>query len=173
MSVPEIKLEDWKLQVFYHSKKLCEFSFDDLAKLPRATAYTCLVRYEDKSGACGTFEGVRIEDVVKTCGAPDNSERLVFIGADSYETSLDIGEMKGDWLIAFKVNGRDLAKDEGYPARAVIPGRYDYKWVRWLSKIVLIKGEHYGYWELLGRDNSGVVPKYIFRSVEHSSKSSR
>lgn len=171
MGVPKIELEDWKLGVFYHSQKLCELSFDNLARLPRATVYTCLVRYEDRTGACGTFEGVRIEDVLKTCPVVnDNPERLVFIGADGYEESLDVKEIKGDWLIAFKVNGRALARDEGYPARAVVPGRYDYKWVRWLSKMVLIKGEHYGYWELLGRDNSGVVPRYIFKSVEHNSK---
>lgn len=170
MRVPEIKVEDWMLEVFYHSEKLCELSFDDLNKLASSTVYTCLVRYEDKAGACGTFEGVKIKDVLGICNANRDYERIVFVGADGYDTSLDISEMNDDWLIAFAVNGRSLKKDEGYPARAVIGGRYDYKWVRWLKKIVLIRGEHYGYWELLGRDNSGIVPKYIFKKVEQSSE---
>lgn len=170
MGIPKIRIEDWRLKVFYHSEKLCELSFEDLTKLPSSTLYTCLVRYEDKTGTCGTFEGVKIEDVLKLCKTDKNYERVVFVGADGYDTSLDASEINDSWIIAFKVNGRALAKDEGYPARVVISGRYDYKWTRWLEKIVLIRGEHYGYWELLGRDNSGVVPKYIFKRVEKNTK---
>lgn len=170
MGIPKIKVEDWKLEVFYHSEKLCDLSLRDLNELPKSTSYTCLVRYEDKTGSCGTFEGVKVKDVLDRCKTSKLYERVVFIGADGYDTSLDASEMSDDWILAFRVNGRALKKDEGYPVRAVIPGRYDYKWVRWVKRIVLIRGEHYGYWELLGRDNSGFVPRYIFKRVEKSSK---
>src|ERR1700738_4274084 len=38
-------------------------------------------------------------------------------------------------LIAYQMNGRDLPKDHGYPARAIVPGHYGMASVKWLTHI--------------------------------------
>jgi len=166
---PRIDPSSWKLRVFYHAQKLCELSYDELAALPQTSVSTCLVRRGD-TGACGTFEGVRLKDILALCAKDAKADRIVFIAANGYESSMSLGELDDDWTVALKVNGRKLSRDEGFPARIVIPKRYDYKWVRWLEKIVLIRGDHYGFWEFIGKDQSGKVPRHIFKRVEREWK---
>ena len=173
MGEPKIDARNWRIEILYHAEKLCGYSLDELKRRPQSSVEACLVRH-DNTGVCGKFEGISLKELVSSCIDDKNLsiDRIVFIGADGYESSMDFSELADDWIIAFKVDGRPLTKDEGAPARIIIPGRYGYKWVRWLSKIVLIRGEHYGLWEFIGRDNSGKVPRHIYKRIERSSKGS-
>jgi len=169
---PNIDLDRWRLEVLFHSRRLCEFSYDDLTGLPHIEVPTCLVR-RDNTGACGTFGGVPLEVILERCAQDIKADRVVFVAANGYESSMSIAEIKNDWIVALTVNGRRLTRDEGFPARMVIPQRYDYKWVRWLKSIVLIRGDHFGFWEFIGEDQSGRVPRHIFKRLEREWKAHR
>ena len=38
----------------------------------------------------------------------------------------------------------------GYPLRLAIPGKYGYKWPKWIERVELTGTERKGYWEGLG-----------------------
>jgi hypothetical protein len=46
----------------------------------------------------------------------------------------------------------------GYPLRAIVPGIYGMKHVKWLSKIELVNYDFKGYWEKRGWSDDTVIP---------------
>mgnify|MGYP001019978548 CR=1 FL=1 len=46
--------------------------------------------------------------------------------------------MQPESLLAFKVNGRFLARSNGFPVRALFPGWYAMDSVKWLQRIVVL-----------------------------------
>ncbi len=41
---------------------------------------------------------------------------------------------RGDVLLAYEMNGKELSRDHGYPVRAVVPGVTGARNVKWLSE---------------------------------------
>ena len=50
-------------------------------------------------------------------------------------------------LIAYRMNGRDLPRDHGYPVRAIVPGHYGMASVKWLTHIHAVREPFRGYWQ--------------------------
>src|ERR1700720_2514874 len=50
-------------------------------------------------------------------------------------------------LIAYQMNGRDLPRDHGFPARAIVPGHYGMASVKWLTGIRAVHEPFHGYWQ--------------------------
>jgi DMSO/TMAO reductase YedYZ molybdopterin-dependent catalytic subunit len=50
-------------------------------------------------------------------------------------------------LIAYQINGRDLPRDHGFPARAIVPGHYGMASVKWLTGIHAVREPFHGYWQ--------------------------
>jgi DMSO/TMAO reductase YedYZ molybdopterin-dependent catalytic subunit len=50
-------------------------------------------------------------------------------------------------LIAYQMNGRDLPRDHGFPARAIVPGHYGMASVKWLTGIQAVREPFHGYWQ--------------------------
>jgi hypothetical protein len=74
---------------------------------------------------------------------------------DSIPYSLSLSE---DVFIAFKMNGEPLPEKHGYPLRAIVPGIYGMKHVKWLSKIELVNYDFKGYWEKRGWSDDAIIP---------------
>src|SRR6266550_617480 len=55
--------------------------------------------------------------------------------------------MQPEVLIAYKMNGRDLPRDHGYPVRAIVPGHYGMASVKWLTRIHAVREPFRGYWQ--------------------------
>jgi DMSO/TMAO reductase YedYZ molybdopterin-dependent catalytic subunit len=56
------------------------------------------------------------------------------------------------------MNGEPLPKEHGYPLRAIVPGIYGMKNVKWLSKISLVRYDYKGYWQKKGWSDAAVIP---------------
>ncbi len=50
-------------------------------------------------------------------------------------------------LLALEVDGSPLSVEHGGPVRVVVPGRYFYKSLKWLTAIELLAEDRLGYWE--------------------------
>src|SRR5262245_13089043 len=48
---------------------------------------------------------------------------------------------------ARRSGGRDLSRDHGFPARAVVPGYYGMASVKWLTRIQAVREPFRGYWQ--------------------------
>ena len=54
--------------------------------------------------------------------------------------------LKDDVILAYKMNGKPLAPEHGYPLRVVVPGKYGMKWTKCINKIELTDKDYKGYW---------------------------
>jgi DMSO/TMAO reductase YedYZ molybdopterin-dependent catalytic subunit len=75
-----------------------------------------------------------LRDVVALAGGllPGVSA-LAAISTDEFTTTLPIeAALDPDTLVAYEMNGRTLAREHGYPARILVPGRYGLKNAKWI-----------------------------------------
>lgn len=107
-----------------------------LAALPQHTATLPIACVEGWSTS-QTWTGVRLRDLALAAGL-DPAEvcsatvRSIEVGPFAQAT-LHAGQvLAGDSLLAMRVNGADLSRDHGYPARVIVPalpGVHNTKWV--------------------------------------------
>ncbi|KFA74390.1 hypothetical protein S40288_03965 [Stachybotrys chartarum IBT 40288] len=106
----------------------------------------------------GLFTGVYLADVLEYCQprrpllssypaydsvVPGRARHVIFEGADElpkgkYGTSQRLGwslDRSKGMIIAWGINGEDLAPDHGYPLRLVVPGQIGGRMVKWLNRI--------------------------------------
>ena len=115
-------------------------------------------------GAVGNADwtGVPLRALLERAELAENACEIVLEGADrgspkeepvpptpiTYARSLPRAKaMEEDVLIAYRMNGRDLPKDHGYPARAIVPGHYGMASVKWLTRIYAVCEPFHGYWQ--------------------------
>src|SRR5258708_7537538 len=115
-------------------------------------------------GAVGNAEwtGVPLAVLLECAGMEEDACEIVLEGADygmpkeppvppvpiSYARSLPRDKaIQREVLIAYKMNGRDLPPDHGYPVRAIVPGHYGMASVKWLTRIHAVREPFKGYWQ--------------------------
>ena len=59
------------------------------------------------------------------------------------------------------MNGEKLPKEHGFPLRAIVPGLYGIKNVKWIYEIEVYPGDYQGYWQRKGWTDDGTIK--IFR----------
>ncbi len=115
-------------------------------------------------GAVGNAEwtGVPLAALLEQAGLDASACEVVLEGADrgtpnetplppepiSYARSVTRDKaLRGDVLIAYAMNGRDLPPHHGYPVRAIVPGHYGMASVKWLTRIEAVREPFRGYWQ--------------------------
>lgn len=135
-----------------------------------------------KSAAIGnaSWTGVRLRDVLKHAGVSEddfgNIKHVQFEGLDedimgsSYGASIPIEiamDPQRDVLLVFKMNGKDLPIDHGYPLRVLVPGTVGARSVKWVSRIVLSTEESPSIWQR--RDYKLFPPNIDITNVDYTS----
>jgi DMSO/TMAO reductase YedYZ molybdopterin-dependent catalytic subunit len=115
-------------------------------------------------GAVGNAEwtGVPLAALLERAGLEEDACEIVLEGADrcipaeqpippgpiSYARCLPRDKaMQREVLIAYRMNGRDLPLDHGYPVRAVVPGHNGMASVKRLTHIQAVREPFHGYWQ--------------------------
>jgi len=104
------------------------------------------------------FTGVRLKDLFQKAKVKPGVTTVIFHAVDGYSSSLDYGFVVGkDLLLASKINGLVLDEERGFPFQVAAESKLGYKWVKWVTEIVLSDKPHKGFWERRGYDNQGDV----------------
>ncbi len=105
------------------------------------------------------WEGVTLRKVLDRAGPRGGVVKAAFFAEDGYADSIPYGlAVSEDVFLAWRMNGEDLPPVHGYPLRAIVPGIYGMKNVKWLSKIELVNYDFKGYWEKQGWSDEAVMP---------------
>ena len=105
------------------------------------------------------WEGVSLRKIIERAVPKSGLVKTVFYAEDGYTDSIPYSlSLSDDVFLAFKMNGADLPKVHGYPLRAIVPGIYGMKNVKWLSKIELVNFDFKGYWEKKGWSDEAIMP---------------
>jgi len=109
--------------------------------------------WRNGSISTASWTGVKMAEVLADAGvnaqqARDDGYRFVtFWGTEDYHVSIPIAKALSayeDVLLAFKMNGKILPRDHGYPIRVIVPGYVGARSVKWLDRIVVSKEEVHG-----------------------------
>ncbi len=83
---------------------------------------------------------------------------VVFEGRDGYTDSIPLQKaLAPECHLAWGLNGEALPAKHGAPLRALIPGIYGIKSVKWLERITLVDTNHMGYWQDRGWTDDGTI----------------
>jgi len=104
---------------------------------------------------CGAWTGVRLCDVLKSCGVKDDAVYIGYYGADTHlsgdpnKVAISRGvpiakAMQEESLIAWAYNGQDIPFQNGYPLRLALGGWPASTSGKWLKKIVIRNQVHDG-----------------------------
>ncbi|MDN5918116.1 MAG: molybdopterin-dependent oxidoreductase [Pseudonocardia sp.] len=106
----------------------------DLAAMPQHTAELPIACVEGWSST-QTWTGVRLRDLAAAAGMPEPASavvRSVEVGPFARAQLTRAQVLAPDSLLATRVNGAELSRDHGYPARVIVPalpGVHNTKWV--------------------------------------------
>lgn len=104
---------------------------------------------------CPTFTGVRLRDVLNYCGVEATAEYVGYVGADSHlsgdpsRVAISRGvpiekALERESLIAWKMNGKDIPLQNGFPLRLICAGWPASVSGKWLSKLLIRDRVHDG-----------------------------
>lgn len=159
----DIKADQWQLSITGAVKKPVVLRYGDILKRPaidRAVTLECIDNLPggDSMGNA-LWRGISLKALLEEVGADvDTARDVVFRAADAYDDSITFERaMRGDVLLAYMMNGVRLPKAHGFPLRAVVPGIYGIKNVKWITEIEVYDGDYKGYWQRKGWTDDGAI----------------
>jgi sulfite oxidase len=87
----------------------------------------------------GVWEGWRLADVLSIAQPEPGASWANFYGEDGYARSVPLKRALSAGLLVGRLNGRLLDKAHGMAYRAAFPGWYGMDWVKWLTRIEIVK----------------------------------
>jgi DMSO/TMAO reductase YedYZ molybdopterin-dependent catalytic subunit len=153
--IPEIDTDQWNLKIGGLVENPLVLSYSDILDMPQSSVFATLETISNPKG--GTFignavwTGVPFDNILERVVPEENALEVVFYCEDGYSTSLTMEEvLKEGVMLAYKMNGKTLAAEHGYPVRMVVPEKYGMKWPKWINTIELVDYDYKGYWEQRG-----------------------
>jgi DMSO/TMAO reductase YedYZ molybdopterin-dependent catalytic subunit len=116
-------------------------------------------------GAVGTAEwtGVPLSVLLDRAAVKSNTREVVLEGSDhgtlddpksppgelTFSRSVPLEKAQRDVLLAYRMNGKDILPEHGFPVRAIVPGWYAMASVKWLQRIIATAQPFTGYYQTL------------------------
>jgi len=158
LGVPKIDPKQWKLKIDGLVSTPLEYAYDQLTSLPQDSnirSFHCVTRWSIKDVA---WEGLQLRRLLEPSGISAEANWLMFHCADGYSAPVPLEDaLREDSMLAFKLNGRTLSAEQGFPARPFIPGLYAWKSAKWVNRMELLADYRDGYWEMYGYHERGDV----------------
>jgi DMSO/TMAO reductase YedYZ molybdopterin-dependent catalytic subunit len=155
-----VDLRKWRLRVEGLIEKPLMLSLDEIQALPKKIRVENFICVEGWGLDDQEWEGVHLQEIFSKVKINPKAKYVSFYATgEKYHDSLSIQEaLEPETMLAYKLNGKDLLPENGFPVRLVIPRMYAYKGVKWLERIVFTEKQEVGYWEKLGYPVDGSIP---------------
>jgi hypothetical protein len=130
---------EWRLTVA--GPRPLSYSLDELRAMPQTRAELPIACVEGWSQGA-RWEGIRIRDLLKLCGAPDGARvRVVSMEKGGFYATSELPPQFADdplTLLALRLNGSELDLDHGFPARIIAPNRPGVLQTKWVHHLEVI-----------------------------------
>ena len=156
---PDLSLETWRLRVEGRVSRPFEIRMSDLLEAETTDLEAVLecagfdLGGNNLAASNAQWEGIPMSDLLHRAGPDEEASQVLLQGADfgslgpslpSYPFTRIVPLRKclaPETLVAFKMNGRFLPPEHGFPARALVPGHFATDSVKWLSRILILAEE--------------------------------
>ena len=153
--IPAIDLTAWEFRVFGLVHVPLVWNWAEFQTLPIVTTsgdLHCVTRW---STLDHEWTGVLGRTIYELAHVDETARFVLLHGEGDYTANLPLEVfMQYDVVLAFGHDGEALAAEHGGPLRAVVPGRYAWKSVKWLRGIEFLPDDRPGFWEGFGYSNS-------------------
>ena len=158
LGVPTVDASQWKLKVDGLVNNPLEYTYEQLMSLPQESyvrSLHCVTRWSIRDVG---WEGLSIRKLLEPVDVRPEANWLMFKCIDGYSAPVPLEDaLKEDSILAFKLNGKALSAEQGFPARPFIPGLYAWKSAKWVNGLELQADYKDGYWEMYGYHERGDV----------------
>ncbi len=148
---PAIERKDWSLEVFGLVEERRVIPWSELEKLPRVTLtadFHCVTTWSQLDLA---WDGVSVLDIARLARPKPEARFVLAHSYGGYTTNIPLEDFqRRENLIAFRVGGKDLAREHGGPVRLLIPHLYAWKSAKWIKGLELLAEDKLGFWERYG-----------------------
>jgi DMSO/TMAO reductase YedYZ molybdopterin-dependent catalytic subunit len=101
------------------------------------------------------WRGISMKTIINLVKVKETAGFVIFKAPGIYTSSIPLAEaLKDNVMLAHGFNDRKLPQVHGAPLRALVPDRYFYKSVKWLTEIKFSAVDEPGYYESSGYSNS-------------------
>ncbi len=141
------------------------FTYSELQKLPMLSEVAIVQCIADFTEIYN-WTGIPIFFLLNITGLKAGATEVVFYASDGFSSSLTIERaLHPTTILALQADGAVLSQDNGYPYRLVVPCKYGYKWVRWITEIEVVDYDYKGTYESAGESDEADLPECTLPST--------
>ena len=153
--VPSFEPAAWDFRVWGLVRNPMKWTWDEFRQLPSIETrgdLHCVTRW---STFDHVWHGVAPSTIVDFAEVESAARFVMLYGEAGYQANIPLGVfLEEDVVLAMRHGGAPLTPQHGAPVRAVIPGRYAWKSVKWLRGVEFLAEDRPGFWEGFGYSNS-------------------
>src|SRR5216684_6979999 len=152
---PGVNADLWHLEVNGLVQNRATYRFQDLKAFNQVEQETTLMCISNGLDAGlisnAVWKGITLRDLIDPTGPMADARRVRLFGVDNYTDTIPLEKaLDPTTLLAWEMNGRSLPDRHGYPLRAIVPGYFGEKHVKWLTRIELTTNDAKGFYETQG-----------------------
>ena len=152
---PRVNINLWHLEVNGLVQNPATWRLQDLKGFDHVEQETTLMCISNGLDAGlmsnAVWKGITLRDLIDQAGPMAEAQRVRLYGVDNYTDTIPLEKaLDPTTLLVWEMNGRALADRHGYPLRAIVPGYFGEKHVKWLTRIELTRANVKGFYETQG-----------------------
>ena len=152
---PRVNVDLWHLEVNGLVQNPITYRFQDLKgfnQVEQETTLMCISNGLDAGLISNAvWKGITLRDLIDPAGPMADARRVRLFGVDNYTDTIPLEKaLDPATILAWAMNGVDLPHRHGYPLRAIVPGDFGEKHVKWLTRIELTGDNAKGFYETQG-----------------------
>jgi DMSO/TMAO reductase YedYZ molybdopterin-dependent catalytic subunit len=153
-SVPDVDEGRWRLRIHGAVETERVLTLPEVRSLPTVDVradFHCVTRF---SVLDNDWHGVAARTILATAAVDPAATHVMVEGAEGYTSNVPLAALDDDdVLFAWARDSEDLTPEHGWPLRLVVPKRYAWKSVKWVTGLGLLVGDRRGFWEERGYHN--------------------
>jgi DMSO/TMAO reductase YedYZ molybdopterin-dependent catalytic subunit len=152
---PRIEPAAWRLALRGAVRRPLLLTYADLVARPRTDVYVTLRCVNNPPGgrlmSTALWSGVPLASLLADVRAQAGVRAVMLHAADGYDEVIPLAAaLAPGALVAYGMNGQALPRRHGGPVRALVPGFYGLKNVKWLTGVTVLAQEVPDYWARRG-----------------------
>jgi DMSO/TMAO reductase YedYZ molybdopterin-dependent catalytic subunit len=160
---PRVDVHLWHLEIGGMVQNPATWRFQDLTGFKPTTQETTLMCIANGLDAGlmsnAVWKGLPLRDLLDQAGVISGAARVRLQAVDNYTDTIPLEKaMEPTTLLAYEMNGAPLPDRHGYPLRAIVPGYFGEKNVKWLTRIEVTDANAKGFYETQGWGPDFIVP---------------
>ncbi|HYY14927.1 MAG TPA: molybdopterin-dependent oxidoreductase, partial [Chthoniobacterales bacterium] len=160
---PRVDVDLWHLEVNGSVQNPAVYRLGDLKGFTANEQETTLMCISNGLDAGlisnAVWTGVRLRDLIDPAAPLAKAARVRLHGVDNYTDTIPLEKaLEPTTLLAYEMNGKELPDRHGYPLRAIVPGYFGEKHVKWLTRIELTTADAKGFYEAQGWGPDFITP---------------